>query len=735
MRAAIAATTPWICANGKFKAKGTNCTLRINLLNNSISNSFLILEEEQTKRFCFIPLRADISASCIGNELFLNLSRYSSSTITIIIEDELQIELILSHIGKCSVLINLAPDNYFKENYAFLSAFFDQSESINMNTAEFQHEKGEDTILTPIVLSKTAKEIWMNWCLDNNKNFYTKLKPLKVSFLTWNVAGKHPVDETKEEFCRVFQGPVSASDVVVIAMEEIEMSVKSVVTGSSNYSEGWAEIIKQSPSILETNPDYVLATHDSVGTVFLAVLIKKSLLHFVKAGKPQQIKLGAGGLLANKAAILIPIEAGGATILAIGCHLTAHEPNFEERNQQIYEILEHNLCKKADYIFFVGDLNYRITLPYEVTINLCMNYDVNKLLQNDQLKQISQTNKIIGSLKEPEIKFLPTYKFDKNSDVYDTSSKRRVPSYTDRILFRTNKEKMIYISDNQDLVFETDSFKHFFQEHKEMFETECHSPLQQRTPKYPFDPHCIVYRSLRSKYSDHRPVHALFQVKVPVVDDDAFDEFNQILRAKYDELKNLSKPLISVEPSVIIYKKQNVQIQIHNKSFVWAHWFIKKIEGNLYVSPPSGRLIALQSTTLTCEFGPKFNVKSSYLIISLKNGDEIRINFTEEDNISNSPIELSVPSPGKLYQSLPVQEDHFTNLPSMNLTAPEGKVSGLLDNSPILLQPVYVQDLPILLKPEYDNDTDKPDNDSNENDDITSSTDTFTLLAPVADQD
>ena len=35
---------------------------------------------------------------------------------------------------------------------------------------------------------------------------------------------------------------------------------------------------------------------------------------------------------------------------------------------------------------------------------------------------------------EAERAFPPTYKFDKRSDVYDTSEKRRVPSWTDRVL-------------------------------------------------------------------------------------------------------------------------------------------------------------------------------------------------------------------------------------------------------------------------------------------------------------
>ena len=49
---------------------------------------------------------------------------------------------------------------------------------------------------------------------------------------------------------------------------------------------------------------------------------------------------------------------------------------------------------------------------------------------------------LLQSLAEGEIKFLPSYKFDPKTNNYDTSSKMRVPSYTDRVLFFSNPDQL-----------------------------------------------------------------------------------------------------------------------------------------------------------------------------------------------------------------------------------------------------------------------------------------------------
>lgn len=53
---------------------------------------------------------------------------------------------------------------------------------------------------------------------------------------------------------------------------------------------------------------------------------------------------------------------------------------------------------------------------------------------------------IFKGFQEATIHFFPTYKFDIGCDKYDTSSKQRIPSYTDRILFRSRQAHDIKVT-------------------------------------------------------------------------------------------------------------------------------------------------------------------------------------------------------------------------------------------------------------------------------------------------
>ena len=95
-----------------------------------------------------------------------------------------------------------------------------------------------------------------------------------------------------------------------------------------------------------------------------------------------------------------------------------------------------------DCIVFGGDLNYRLDLSRE-EVQLCLE-DVPEadgifsLLDYDQLTNARASEAAFGGFAEGPIDFPPTFKYDKTTDAYDTSKKRRVPAWTDRVLYKAS---------------------------------------------------------------------------------------------------------------------------------------------------------------------------------------------------------------------------------------------------------------------------------------------------------
>lgn len=110
-------------------------------------------------------------------------------------------------------------------------------------------------------------------------------------------------------------------------------------------------------------------------------------------------------------------------------------------------------------IYLFGDLNYRIVdIPNQQVRDLCSRKEWEKLKQHDELctgflrygnikpgDPEELQYQFYRDFTEGPINFAPTYKYDKRSQVYDTSKKQRVPAWCDRILWKKagNEEQQI----------------------------------------------------------------------------------------------------------------------------------------------------------------------------------------------------------------------------------------------------------------------------------------------------
>src|ERR1700679_4004622 len=120
-------------------------------------------------------------------------------------------------------------------------------------------------------------------------------------------------------------------------------------------------------------------------------------------------------------------------------------------------------------------MNYRIGHHRDSIIASIRAKDLTSLHPHDQLLREIKLNRgcRLRGFSEGPLTFNPTYKYDLNSDEYDSSAKHRAPAWCDRILWRSR------VADR----------------------------VQQRH-----------YKRYEANVSDHRPISAAFTVMVKIFD-------------------------------------------------------------------------------------------------------------------------------------------------------------------------------------------------------------------------
>lgn len=112
-------------------------------------------------------------------------------------------------------------------------------------------------------------------------------------------------------------------------------------------------------------------------------------------------------------------------------------------------------------------------------MDLVQQRDLEGLYENDQLNLQMVAGLSFPFYSEARITFMPTYKFDIGTDSYDSSEKARIPAWTDRILRKGPN-------------------------------------LRQ-----------LAYNSAPLRFSDHRPVYALFECQVSLVNEAIRDKISR----------------------------------------------------------------------------------------------------------------------------------------------------------------------------------------------------------------
>ncbi|XP_067263080.1 phosphatidylinositol polyphosphate 5-phosphatase type IV [Chanodichthys erythropterus] len=238
-------------------------------------------------------------------------------------------------------------------------------------------------------------------------------------------------------------------------------------------------------------PYYVMLYAAAHGVLYLTMFVRRDLIWFCSEVEHATVTTRIISQIKTKGAVGICFTFFGTSFLFITSHFTSGDSKIYDRILDYNKIIEAlalprnlpdtnpyrsttcDVTTRFDEVFWFGDFNFRLNkarVEVEAILNQCIGADMSPLLQHDQLLREMKEGSIFKGFQEASIHFAPTYKYDIGCDVYDTTTKQRTPSYTDRILYRNRQADDIKV---------------------------------------------IKYTSCSSiKTSDHRPVIGMFQVKL-----------------------------------------------------------------------------------------------------------------------------------------------------------------------------------------------------------------------------
>jgi hypothetical protein len=220
---------------------------------------------------------------------------------------------------------------------------------------------------------------------------------------------------------------------------------------------------------IDEEKSYALLEAEGLTGMLILVYLKQSKCHLCHQTAKANLSVGRFRWIGNKGAVAIRMSIGNNTFCFVNAHLTPHRDKWQKRNEDYHMImnqlifrwedspsLTHSKSKfdpssvyqqrqqltlqetesyvtkvelnigewiecsimDHDYVFFLGDLNYRIEMDTGTILGEIETRQWNRLLEYDQLILSKSVGEIFTKFEEPKITFPPTFKFYPNSSQY-----------------------------------------------------------------------------------------------------------------------------------------------------------------------------------------------------------------------------------------------------------------------------------------------------------------------------
>ncbi|KAI4497099.1 hypothetical protein M0802_007845 [Mischocyttarus mexicanus] len=391
-----------------------------------------------------------------------------------------------------------------------------------------------------------ARESVVRYQMACKEDDYTYSKTFRIFVGTWNVNGQPPNGIKLEEWLSSDQVP---PDVYAIGFQELDLSKEAFLFNDTPRGEEWRIVVTKS---LHPKGTYCPVAAVRLVGMMLLVFAKDVHMPHIHNVCTDTVGTGIMGKLGNKGGVAVSCSIHNTSICFVNAHLAAHCEEYERRNQDyadicarlsFYKYVPPKSFKEHDQIYWLGDLNYRIT-EMDATIAkhyLLIGYYA-PMLALDQLGEQRRLGRVFQEFQEAEIKFKPTYKYDPGTDNWDSSEKGRAPAWCDRILWKGEAITSIH-----------------YRSHPEL------------------------------KLSDHKPVSAIFDSQIRIIDVVKYRKTHEEVMKKLDKLENEFLPQVMVDTTEVIFdtlkflEPSSKDLIIANTGQVPVQFeFIKKLDDTSY---------------------------------------------------------------------------------------------------------------------------------------------------------
>ncbi|EGG17213.1 inositol 5-phosphatase [Cavenderia fasciculata] len=364
----------------------------------------------------------------------------------------------------------------------------------------------------------------------DRKQEYSQKEYKNVFIGTYNVGGVPSREFNLDSWLSI--GNYPSPDLYVLGIQEVvELTAQQIIATGSQIKQ-WEETIQSSLERVNPKVRYVQLQSNQLVGLMMCIYVREDIVQSFREVQSQIIKVGLQGLAGNKGGIGVRLLLNDTSFTFVTAHFAAGHGNVEDRISDYKDINEQARfgrqsqyrIESSDYSFWFGDFNFRIDLADDDIRRSVINNNYALLYNNDQLKKNMELGNVFKGYKEDNILFAPTYKYDFKSKNYDTSPKQRAPAWTDRILWRNQKDH---------------DLRQLYYNHAEILE------------------------------SDHRPVSTYLQLQVLKVDKEKERQLRHQLYEQQDKINvvdgaNLTKSLSAL--AINQQQQQNKQPLVQSHS-------------------------------------------------------------------------------------------------------------------------------------------------------------------------